>query len=188
MHKYQISAKNYQYYYKSKEQITWKECHNSEREETRELEREGEKTRELAAGETRRESLLAGGEGDLDGELEGERRRESLLAGELEGEKRRERERWEGRGGGGETLARGEREREESARRARARGEREWPSAAWLAWNAPFGRIPRAWLRPMFCTSVAWPRHTSKQPNTRSCLIFASLEFCTGACTQPNTP
>jgi hypothetical protein len=34
---------------------------------------------------------------------------------------------------------------------------------------------------------VAWPRHTSKQPNTRSCLIFASLEFCTGACTQPNT-
>ena len=63
MHKYQISAKNYQYYYKSKEQITWKECHNSEREETRELEREGEKTRELAAGETRRESLLAGGRG-----------------------------------------------------------------------------------------------------------------------------
>jgi hypothetical protein len=34
MHKYQISAKNYQYYYKSEEeQITWKECHNSERED-----------------------------------------------------------------------------------------------------------------------------------------------------------
>jgi hypothetical protein len=107
MHKYQISAKNYEYYYKSKEQITWKECHNSESSNTRERRRESS-----PRGETRRESLLAGGEGDLDGELEGERRRESLLAGELEGEKRRERERWEGRGGGGETLARGERERE----------------------------------------------------------------------------
>jgi hypothetical protein len=54
MHKYQISAKNYQYYYKSEEeQITWKECHNSEREETRELEREGEETRELARGGAR---------------------------------------------------------------------------------------------------------------------------------------
>jgi hypothetical protein len=77
--------------------------------------------------------------------------------------------------------------RNPSVRRARARGERKWPSAAWLAWNAPFGRIPRASLRPMFCTSVAWPRHASKQPNTWSCLIFASAEFRTGACTQPNT-
>jgi hypothetical protein len=80
MHKYQISAKNYQYYYKSEEeQITWKECHNNEREETRELEREGEETRELARGG-------GGGRG-------GARRRESLLPGG----RRRERERWEGR-------------------------------------------------------------------------------------------
>jgi hypothetical protein len=43
------------------------------------------------AGETGRESLLAGG-------------------GELEGERRRERERWEGRGDGDETLVRGERD------------------------------------------------------------------------------
>jgi hypothetical protein len=34
-----------------------------------------------------------------------------LLAWELKGEKRRERERWEGRGDGGETLVRGELER-----------------------------------------------------------------------------
>jgi hypothetical protein len=95
-----------------------------------------------------------------------------LLVGDLEGEKRCERDRWDGRGDGGETLV---------------RGEREWPSAAWLAWNAPFGRIPRAWLRPIFFTSLAWPRLTSKQPNTWSCVIFASVEFCTGTCTQPNT-
>jgi hypothetical protein len=89
MHKYQISAKNYQYYYKSEEeQITWKECHNSEREETRELEREGEETRELArGGDETRELAREGG-----GSSRGERRRESLLAGELDGV------RWEGRG------------------------------------------------------------------------------------------
>jgi hypothetical protein len=59
-------------------------------------------------GERRRESSHVG-----------ERRRKSLLVGELEGERRRERERWEGRGGGGKTLARGERDR-----------WRAWPSAA----------------------------------------------------------
>jgi hypothetical protein len=136
MHKYQISAKNYQYYYKSEEeQITWKECHNSEREETRELEREGEETRELArgGGETR-ELARGGGEGGLHGELEGEphgelegeRRHESLLAGELEGEKRPERERWEGRGDGSETLVRGELERDCASGRAQpgSRGTR----------------------------------------------------------------
>jgi hypothetical protein len=63
MHKYQISAKNYQYYYKSEEQITWKECHNSEREETRELEREGEETRELARRGDETRKLARGGRG-----------------------------------------------------------------------------------------------------------------------------
>jgi hypothetical protein len=73
MHKYHISAKNYQYYYKSEEeQITWKEYHNSEREETRELEREGEETRELAReGDETRKLARGGGEGELDGELGG---------------------------------------------------------------------------------------------------------------------
>jgi hypothetical protein len=68
MHKYQISAKNYQYYYKSEEQITWKECHNSEREETRELEREGEETRELARGGDGTRELARGGGGARGGE------------------------------------------------------------------------------------------------------------------------
>jgi hypothetical protein len=80
MHKYQISTKNNQYYYKSEEeQITWKECHNSEREETREHARGGEETRELARGGEETQELARGGarggEETREGEMGGERRR-----------------------------------------------------------------------------------------------------------------
>jgi hypothetical protein len=60
-----------------------------------------------------------------------------LLTGELKGERRRERERWEGRRDDGETLVRGELEREEStmvAERSLARVERAfWPYPTGLA-------------------------------------------------------
>jgi hypothetical protein len=103
------------------------------------------------------------GEGELDGELEGERRRESLLTGELKGERRRERERWEGRRDDGETLVRGELEREEStmvAERSLAHVERAF-------WPYPTGLAEANILH-----ESGWPRLTSKQPNTWSCLIF----------------
>jgi hypothetical protein len=88
MHKYHISAKNYQYYYKSEEeQITWKEYHNSEREETRELEREGEETRELAReGDETRKLARGGGRGSSTESSGGEETRELARGGARGGE------------------------------------------------------------------------------------------------------